>query len=1091
MALSPVATFIESLRTSDLLPAAKLDEAAREAVRIKDSRMLAKSLLQRGWLTPYQANQLVQGRGADLILGPYILLERLGEGLRGQVFKGRHRIMNRVAGLNVIRKELLADPEAVEQFYREIQAASQLDHPNVVHAYDAGPAGPTHFLATEFVEGIDLQHLVKESGALPLRQAAAYIAQAALGLQHAGERGLVHRDLQPSSLLITGLKKHKPGSAVEEGDLYAWGLLKILDFGLGRVLRFGGGDAVRLKSEHGAPEYMAPEQLDQNKAVDIRADIYSLGGCFHFLLTGQVPPLGRPPPRQLRPDVPAEVVELIQYMRAAAPQDRIQAPSEVAQVLAGLFGFNLGGPVTISTPEETTAPREPLNDEETGALDDTASGSGTAILSPAEAARERRLLVVAGVVLVLGLAGFGLYWFYPRDSAPVVAATQPGTSPEADLRALVARVKSRPADAGDVWKGFIELGQRYPGTSEAREAREWLLKVPSPLDGLSASKIPQEERYAWQPKELVAVLGENRWHHWSGISRGVAYSPKGQQVASCDQPHVYLWDTTGRLQFALKGHVGAVHAVAYSPDGQMVASAGQDKTVKLWQATTGQLVATVPGHTDQVLAVAFAPDGQSFASAGNDKTVRVWDFASRKEKAHFKEHKGPVHALAFAPDSKTLASASQDGTVKLWDLPAKSVRHTLGGHKDGARSVAISPKDPLVASGAGDGTVRFWDLGSGKESSAAKKHLSAVTSLAFTADGTTLASGVVDVHFWDTATRQHRPNIYKGAAAATALAFAPAGQPLAIANGSTPLRFCDPATGQDSSVLKGHTQPVKRVALSTDCRTIATSSDDSTVKLWDAATGTERFALTGSVGQVVALAISPDSQTVAAAGRSEKGVVRLWDVDTGKLKATIKGHTDGVICLAFSVDGQTLASGSVDKTVRLWDVATGKERGTLPGATDTVTAVAFSPDGQTFAWAGNDKQVRLWDLAANQSKGVLKGHTHNLHTLSFSPDGLILASAGEDRNIRFWDAVTGKEKGVRDAQTPVHGLVYTPDGQYLVAVGGDGHCAVWKAASRVKDRDWNLPGAVYGVAAAADGRHLVISNANGTAYVLRLSLPVQ
>src|SRR5262249_34473966 len=157
----------------------------------------------------------------ELVLGPYVLLERLGQGGAGQVFKARHQKMNRLAAVKVIRKELLADTEVVGRFYREIQILSRLDHPNVVHAYDAGPAGPTPFLAMEFVEGTDLGKLVKQGGPMPVMQACEYIRQAALGLQHAHERGLVHRDIKPHNLIMS----------VRDG------LIKVADLGLGRLPR--------------------------------------------------------------------------------------------------------------------------------------------------------------------------------------------------------------------------------------------------------------------------------------------------------------------------------------------------------------------------------------------------------------------------------------------------------------------------------------------------------------------------------------------------------------------------------------------------------------------------------------------------------------------------------------------------------------------------------------------------------------------------------------------------------------------------------------------------------------------------------------
>src|SRR5262245_17980796 len=177
------AALVEALRRHRLLSPGQLDTLDRELLqRISEARALAGALLQRGWLTAYQVNQLLLGRGGELQIGPYVLLERLGEGGAGQVFKARHQRLQRPVALKVIRKELLTDAEVVARFYREIQVISQLDHPNIVHAYDAGPIGTAHVLVMEYVTGADLAHLVRNSGPLPVDQACEFIRQAALGL---------------------------------------------------------------------------------------------------------------------------------------------------------------------------------------------------------------------------------------------------------------------------------------------------------------------------------------------------------------------------------------------------------------------------------------------------------------------------------------------------------------------------------------------------------------------------------------------------------------------------------------------------------------------------------------------------------------------------------------------------------------------------------------------------------------------------------------------------------------------------------------------------------------------------------------------
>jgi serine/threonine protein kinase len=197
-------SFLDQIRGSGLLNDAQLDELGQcPEARDAAPTPLARVVFQRGWLTRFQLNTIAAGRGKDLRVGPYVLLDRLGEGGMGMVYKARHQHMQRVVALKVIRKEKLANPEAVRRFYQEVQASGQLHHPNIVLAYDAGPAGSTHYFAMEYVEGVDLARLVKEQGPLPVPQACEYVRQAALGLQHAHEKGLVHRDVKPHNLLVS------------------------------------------------------------------------------------------------------------------------------------------------------------------------------------------------------------------------------------------------------------------------------------------------------------------------------------------------------------------------------------------------------------------------------------------------------------------------------------------------------------------------------------------------------------------------------------------------------------------------------------------------------------------------------------------------------------------------------------------------------------------------------------------------------------------------------------------------------------------------------------------------------------------------
>src|SRR5262245_45095285 len=346
MPVDSAAALVTALRDSRILGPAQLDEAARLlAPRFPDPRALARHLIERDWLTPFQVNQLFQGRGADLVLGPYVLLERLGEGGMGQVFKARHRLLDRVVALKVIKRDRLQSDDAIRRFEREIHAAAKLSHPNIVAAYDADEVGQTHFFAMEYVEGTDLGKLVKEAGPLPVGQACDYVRQAALGLQHAFERGLVHRDIKPSNLLVTrSAPKSSAGSGSGPGPV-----VKILDMGLARLQGPDGHAATltQVQTVLGTPDYMAPEQARNARAADIRADLYSLGCTLYYLLTGQPPFPGEVPmekllkhwleePRpveQLRPEVPPALGAVVRRLMAKRPEDRYQTPAELAVAL--------------------------------------------------------------------------------------------------------------------------------------------------------------------------------------------------------------------------------------------------------------------------------------------------------------------------------------------------------------------------------------------------------------------------------------------------------------------------------------------------------------------------------------------------------------------------------------------------------------------------------------------------------------------------------------------------------------------------------------------------------------------------------------
>lgn len=387
--------FRESAIRSGLITAEQFDQA-RAAIIGEPERLptpvqalsdeeLAAKLIALKLLTRYQADQLIAGR-TKLNLGPYTITDWIGQGGMGQVFKAVHKLMGRQCAVKVLPRDK-STPEAIESFTREIRTQAQLDHPNLVRAYDAGHDGNVHYLVTEYVPGTDLRQLVRREGPLSMQQAANVIVQAALGLEYAHQRSLIHRDVKPGNILVT-----------------PEGVAKVSDLGLSGFIHDAANDP-RAGKIVGTADYLSPEQIRSPATITSVSDIYSLGCTLYYAISGKVPFPGGTTrdkarrhceetpwhPRRFNPEISEEFVEIMADMMEKEVDARIQTAAEVAARLEPWAREAAPLPSQQLTKSPWMPPPLPTDDDQMQDTDaeresyedgDSRTGSGSQISQP-------------------------------------------------------------------------------------------------------------------------------------------------------------------------------------------------------------------------------------------------------------------------------------------------------------------------------------------------------------------------------------------------------------------------------------------------------------------------------------------------------------------------------------------------------------------------------------------------------------------------------------------------------------------------------------------------------------------------------------
>ena len=434
---------------------------------------------------------------------------------------------------------------------------------------------------------------------------------------------------------------------------------------------------------------------------------------------------------------------------------------------------------------------------------------------------------------------------------------------------------------------------------------------------------------------------------------------------------------------------------------------------------------------------------------------------------------GRVMDVQYSPDGTKLAITSTR-RILLYDAQTGKELDLFTGHSDDVFSVAFSPDGTTLASGSEDKRVRLWDVSTGKQLQALWGHSDDVFSVAFSPDGTTLASGSRDatIKLWDVSTGEQLQTLTGHTSWVRSVGFSPDGTTLASGSRDATIKLWDVSTGKQLRTLTKHTSDIYSVAFSPDGTTLASGSKDKTVRLWDVSTGKQLQILTGHTAQVYSVSFSPDGTTLASG--SWDRTIKLWDVSTRTQLQTLTGHSDDVFSVVFSPDSSTLASGSEDDTVRLWDIGTGKQLQTLIGDSAGVRSVAFSADGSLLASGSWDETVRLWDVSTGKQLRTLTRHTSAVSSVAFSPDGRTLASGSANGTIKLWDVSTKRElQSLKRHRYDVYSVVFSPDSSTLASGGSDSTVRLWDVSTG--EQLQTLAGhtsAVYSVAFSPDGSTL-------------------
>ncbi|MGC8638467.1 MAG: protein kinase domain-containing protein [Isosphaeraceae bacterium] len=991
--------------------------------------------------TTVSANPLASAQGPDGRLpriGNYQILQEIGRGGMGVVYKARQTNLSRIVAVKMILAGEHAGLRERARLRIEAEAAAQLVHPNVVQIFEIGEHDGLPFLAMEYVPGGNLTRMLRGKPQA-FRWSARLTETLARAIHEAHERGIVHRDLNPSNILIA-----------QDGTP------KISDFGLAKFLIDDHGlslNGVML----GTPSYMSPEQVSPNgRAVGPPSDVYALGALLYEMLTGAAPFRGFTPmetlcqvveaelvpPSRLRHGVPEDLETICLKCLDRDPSRRYASAADLAD---DLRRYNESQPIRA---RRTSTFHKVMQ---------------WRLRQPLAA----KLLAISLLLFVL-LLGFA--------SAYSVILTQKNL----ELQKQYERQEKISFDQQ-------RDKERFEG--QARRARRQsydvcLNQIKQCLDGgqvelarelfreLEADRDPNETRgFEWG--YLDGLL---RWtsHTLAGHEESVmclSLSPRGGTMLSGDRKgKIIAWDLVRRTQRFLEGrHEYPVEKVAIDCDPEdrprSFASVSQrpDRSLDLtiWSPENNAPVAslrTAPFLGDLrsgETTLRFAPDGELLTLCGVSARAPAGEILAWKREAG-RWRPDPLAAgkgitrQAFSTDGTLLAEGRSDGTIRLLGL--KGRRPVALEQKPGGAvlALAFSRDGKRLAAGREDHSLTVWDMAAGKVLEHWPDEDGPIRFLGFCLDGETLVGCEGDSVLWTQ--RLSRPSLRRLLPGTRiplhSVTLSPDGRMLAAGGWNSPVTVWDLALGSQERSYLSHNRFVREFAFAPNGRSLILGCEDPEIRIWNFRDPAESTGiLKGHQGEARTLAFSPEGRFLASGG--DDHLIRFWDLRNEKECLTLSGHDQTVTSIAFFPGGKRLASVSMDGRLIIWDLEKRGEDSSPTLCRKTVLhhyagqdrnclrSVAVSSDGKHLAVGGSRRPIDVWDARSNQVQHRLVGHDGAVQALLYSPNPSVLVSASSDRTVRFWEARSESQTDIKQLDGRLRTLAFSETGLQLATAGED------------------------------------------------------